>query len=62
LRRTSARRETEFVHARIGNDRGDDEAGRYFELYFDIDGSARDFDNLAEKRIADTEFQTDAPK
>ena len=58
----AAWREAKFIHARIGNDRGDHEAGRNFELYFDIDGSSRDFDNLAEKRIADTEFQTDAPK
>src|ERR1700730_13204251 len=27
-----------------------------------MDGSSRDFDNLAEKCIADTEFQIDAPK
>jgi hypothetical protein len=58
----AAWRETEFLHARVGNECGDHEAGRDFELYLDIDGSSRDFDNLAEKRIADTEFQTDALK
>jgi hypothetical protein len=54
--------EAKFIHARIGNDRGDHEAGLNFELYFDIDGSSRDFDNSAEKRTADAEFQTDAPE
>jgi hypothetical protein len=53
----AAWRETEFIHARIGNDRGDHETGRNFELYFDIDGRSRDFHNLAEKRLRTLSFR-----